>query len=392
MRIIPIFLIGIGLLTACTTEPERPDDTPMEEPPAPPVLVCEESCTKDADCAPVPMDAPAGARSVCCLDGDKPDALDVCGTSNRCVLTNMPAYVAATNHSTTTCQKDSDCVDGGACVGGLCFACAIAPMGDPAAKNSYCKDPARPYCVFDATDPGLTSCSECIDDTQCAGNKAGNHRCATVPVPATAAPFGTENPTGSVNLCSCDQDSSCKEKGKNTCRAEGCVCTTDAGCADGETCLLGVCLACADNAGCAAKDDGDPATPNPTKCFGGGAPGAYCGCTKDSECKDGTFCDVESGTCSECRTNADCTGDLPVCVGAGGAGAFCGCGKNADCAGDPGGAICDVESGSCTGCLTDADCTAQKLGSVCAEGSCTCSAGTECAAAKSAPALNWVCE
>ena len=383
MRIIPIFLIGIGLLTACTTEPERPDDTPEEEPPPAPVLVCEEACAADADCGPVPADAPVGARSVC-------------GADKRCVLTHVPFYVASSNHTTTTCAADADCGDG-ACVGGLCFACAVPEMGDPTQPSKYCKEPGRPFCVFDATDPGLTSCSECIDDAQCAGSKTGSHRCASVPVPATAAPFGNDPATGTVNLCVCDTDASCKEPGRNTCRAEGCVCTTDEGCATGESCFFGVCTACSDDASCAAKDDGDPATPNPAKCFGGGAPGAYCGCTRDTQCAptsagDPTFCDVPTGTCVECRTNADCKGDLPVCVGAGAAGAFCGCGKNADCAGSGAGAICNVEAGTCTECVEDADCSAQKLGSVCAEGSCTCSAGTECAAPKSAPGLKWVCE
>ncbi len=420
MRIIPIFLIGIGLLTACTTEPERPDDTPMEEPPPAPVLVCEESCTKDADCAPVPAGAPAEAKSVCCLDGDKEGALDVCGPSNRCLVTHLDVTVDTSNHPTTTCQKDADCGDG-ACIGGLCFACAVPPMGDATKPSKYCKDPKRPYCVFDATDPGLTSCSECVDDTQCAGNKSGNNRCAAVPVPETAAPFGSDAATGTVNLCVCNQDSSCKEVGKNSCRAEGCVCSSDAGCATGEACYFGVCVACGSDAGCKAKDDGDPSTPNPGKCFGGGAPGAYCGCTKDAECgADGdgnpTFCEKTTGTCIACRTNTDCKGELNVCINGGKADAtcgcnantkcanglkciapgtadsFCGCAKNADCKDDPAGGICDTMSGKCTQCVMDADCTAQKLGDVCSEGACTCSAGTQCGAPKSAPALKWVCE
>jgi hypothetical protein len=216
-------------------------------------------------------------------------------------------------------------------------------------------------------------------------------------VPATAAPFGADKQTGTMNACVCDQDSSCKVKGLNTCRAEGCVCSSDEGCAAGESCYFGICTACADDTGCAAKDDGNPATPNPTKCFGGGAPGAYCGCVADSECAataggDPTFCDKDSGTCVPCRKDADCKGDLPVCVGKGAAGSVCGCAKNADCANSSAGPICNTEASACTGCVKDADCVAQKLGSVCVEGSCSCTAGTECNAAKTAPGLKWVCE
>src|SRR5688500_11307289 len=129
MRTIPIFLIGIGLLAACTTEPDRPRYEPDPEPP--PVLVCEESSAKDADCGELPADAPAGARVACCLDGDGEGDADVCGTSNRCLLVGAAGFPGAGAPGTfgTVCQSDDDCDDGLACGGGLCVACL--PPKDP---------------------------------------------------------------------------------------------------------------------------------------------------------------------------------------------------------------------------------------------------------------------
>jgi hypothetical protein len=345
---------------------------------------------------------------------------------------------------TPVCQDDSDCEAGQACGAGLCVACL--PPKDPTQPSKYCTDEDKPLCFFDPANPAAASCGNCLSDAECAERGDGNTRCAAVPFPANAPPFGTAEAQGVEYMCSCETNAQCTVTGKSLCRAEGCVCSDNRGCADNEACVAGACVACQRDSDCAGKpDDGDPATLPKTQCIGEGTTAAKCGCSDHSECEpdaagNATYCHEDSGTCIPCSKDDHCgnggkciNGGKPEaecacendgqceddkkCFGPGAAGAYCGCTTNDNCVDDPAGpicnketgvcaecatnshcaespagAICDTATGTCTGCVMDTDCVEQKLGSVCVEGSCSCAAGGECAAPNSSAALTWVCE
>jgi Cys-rich repeat protein len=289
MRLIPIFIVCLGISAisaACTSKPERET---LEPPPEPePVATCQEACAASEDCAD---------GSVCCLDAA------VCGAKNRCVA----------------CASDADCGDL------LCVAGACAPCREDA---DCAGSPAGELC-----NPDTNACVACLDDSVCAAGERCN----------------------SSGQCSCGSSARCTEPGLGLCRDEGCVCSDDSGCPTGaKTCILGVCVACADDTHCGADE----------KCFAASSIAAYCGCTKDEQCGSGK-CEVTSGAC------VACLGD-------------------ADCAGSAAGSKCAIEGGFiCVQCLSDADCAE---GASCAEGVCTCSDASECEADNSSASLDWVCE
>jgi hypothetical protein len=238
----------------------------------------------------------------------------------------------------TQCKTDAECGPGGHCSEGTCFACT---------EDAHCAaSPKGKLCAFDPTSPAATTCGECLADADCKDSPKGN-RC------------------GPDFQCACTDAAKHCAAPNALCRQEGCVCSEDAGCTKGaKKCELGVCIACAADADCADFDDGDPATPLPTKCFDGGTLGAYCGCAADAECTSG-LCDVMSGTCVECKVSADC-------------------------AGNPAGEVC--LGGSCGQCETDQHCVDTKRGSACVDGACTCGSAAECNPNITGSALSWVCE
>lgn len=343
MRTIPIFLFGFGLLAACTTEPKN-------RPYYGPAPVCQETCEKDSDCDGL----------VCCLNKED------CGADHQCV----------------ECKSNAQCGDG-VCFAGTCVEC----VGDADCKGNANGPHCTPY----------NTCAECADDRHCQNAEAGS-RC------------------GDDFTCKCDTDKDCKEPGFGLCRAEGCVCSDDSACPNGpKDCQHGVCVVCSTDEHCQELVDDDPTTPDKTKCFAPGTVSAFCGCADDSQCEEGTFCNVETGQCVACTKNEHCTEpganvcidagkptaacgcdvetkcpDGRKCVSPGATGAFCGCTKDSHCPDDE---VCNAATGLCQQCVKDADCKALKLGSVCTEeGTCSCTADSECKAKTSAPGLGWVCE
>lgn len=210
----------------------------------------------------------------------------------------MEQAVAAALVCQEACGTDADCADGTVCgEAGRCIPCNT----DGDCDSGTCVEGA---------------CVECTSNDDCAGNENGT-RCSA---------GGT---------CICATDDEC-EAPMGLCRATGCVCGEDAGCAGigPEICSFGACVTCDDDSHCA---DG------PSKCFAGGSPSSFCGCAADSECP----------------------------------------------AGAP---FCDTETGSCLTCKADSDCVDAQLGDTCDGGSCTCTAASQCGGATSNPGAEWVCE
>lgn len=123
--------------------------------------------------------------------------------------------------------------------------------------------------------------------------------------------------TNSVGACSSDSD--CELLGTRCDLTQSrCVCVTDDACSSGFFCnSVGICQ-------------------------------EKRGCSINSECEDGTFCDIESGLCL--TDPGEPSLDSP-------------CGLSSHC---PYGSVC--QNGTCTeGCFNDGDCT---LGQICLDGVC----------------------
>ncbi len=275
------FLIGIVVLAACTTEPDkRPDLSPA---------VCQESCEKPADCA---------KGSTCCTEPDK------CGADHRCVA----------------CTASDQC-EGGVCLLGACVECE---------KDANCKGNENgSHCSPENT------CVACASDTQCKGN-AGGERCSSTYVCSCAQDKDCKQP--GLGLCRdegcvCSDDTGCPD-GASTCELGVCISTAVA-CAKDAECLTGksICLAggtpaascgCKDDSECGTTDEEPPHCAKGTgacvtcvddaqcgkggKCLSPGTPEASCGCIKNADCAAPTpICNTETGLCQECLEGKDCT-------------------------------------------------------------------------------------
>jgi Cys-rich repeat protein len=153
------------------------------------------------------------------------------------------------------------------------------------------------YCL-----PGVSTCVECIDDSQC----------------------------GPGRIC----DST------HNCRA-GCSGTSPA-CAGGEVCDVdaGTCVGCLSNANCTQPPVCNPATKS---CVG---------CLTGTDCHGSTLvCDPQTMTCVQCDADNDC-----------GAGKLCqnhacvpGCSQSHSAC--PNNQVCDTASGKCVACVDDSQCS-----------------------------------
>jgi hypothetical protein len=147
----------------------------------------------------------------------------------------------------------------------------------------------------------------------------------------------------------CDSDRDCSALGLICDRAVGVCgeCSTDAECAAGEACLLGLC--------------------DPTRT-----------CTTSRECP-GLVCDAAVGRCVECVDPADCPSPL-VCRADGrcAATAATGCTSDGDCAVG----VCDIPSMTCVECLIDGDCTppetCRTTTNTCENPTCGCVSNADC--------------
>jgi hypothetical protein len=151
----------------------------------------------------------------------------------------------------------------------------------------------------------------------------------------------------------------------------GCVGDQDCGYAPGTVCIVSAQICgCNGDAQCVGAPLGDQCLPNHTcGCTDAGACASAigaacvaatrtCGCGDDSECDGGERCDVATGACVACLTNADCPGpDADLCA----------------------------PTHACTSCLTQADCASSALGPRCGADGCGCAGDFECATSERGP-------
>lgn len=221
-------------------------------------------------------------------------------------------------------------------------------------------------------------CQGCLDDTHCTGGLKCHPKTATCTECTSSADCANKtNRTrcNSKGTCICAVDSECTTPHMQLCRAQGCVCSDNLGCAGtaAETCYWGLCAACTEDAGCASGE----------VCLNPGTADAACGCGSDANCADDTpYC--LDAACVGCKEDSHCPGGFCVnnaCVE---------CTKNADCESKP---FTRCMSGACV-CKTDAECTTAKLGGICnaSDGTCYCNAATECGDVPAGSSLQWACQ
>jgi hypothetical protein len=155
----------------------------------------------------------------------------------------------------------------------------------------------------------------------------------------------------------CAKDEDCNRFGSTgaVCVRPGqfCGCASDTNCATnpaGRTCLASQKCGCQQASDCSGSSAGPACAPSTHQC----------GCGADTDCKGALpRCDVATGRCVACASNADCT--------------------------DPDFAACDPDSHSCTSCFVDADCARSSLGRYCYNGICRCRSDGECTTSPRGP-------
>jgi hypothetical protein len=249
----------------------------------------------DTDCGGGTCGA-CGVGKVCTVD------LDCTTTTCRgghCKCTTNADCAAGTHCSLGACMANATCSDGATdgaetdvdCGGGTCATCGVGKrcMGDTDCSTLTCRGNVC-KCTTNADCPSNTHCSlgMCMANATCSdGVKNG----AETDVDCGGGTCGT---CGVGKVCAVDTDCTTV-----TCRGNVCKCTTNADCAAGQHCSLGMCLAnatCSDGTKNGAEADVD--------CGGGtcGACGVGKACAIDTDCTTLTC----RGNVCKCTTNADC--------------------------------------------------------------------------------------
>lgn len=350
------------------------------------------TCSPDGGLSPNP---PCGAGGEC-------DAPLFCNTAtNECVscLDNSQCTSAAPVCDTTT---------------GRCIECRAA---------SDCTAPAA-QCKTDPVDSRENRCVECLETRHCAGGEVcdtDTNQCtvqcngsASDQCPADKPACDTQ--AGICVQCVSNQQCSGATPQCDTARNVCVACTQDTHCSTGQVCDEGSCVACRDDDHCggttaycdtptnscvACLDDTHCTARNNSRCVSNGHTCAPCTrdaqceedapfcreglcveCRENGDCGEGGLCDVASGQCGECNSDADCTtADRARCDIA--THTCTGCTEGAQCAGKPGiGALCREADGVCVDCTNNAECSADPARSLCSPaGECIpCTADVDCAA------------
>jgi len=440
-------------------------------------------CASDADCkGSTPICDKAVGKCVACktnADCDKSEYGSVCdttGTSAKCKCSTdadcKGTYPLGGKCNTTTnkchCLADGDCA--GNAHGKTCYKatststtgrctckadgeCTKAPYTKcalPLSSSSYmyCMEPCTKDAdctlssVLTKCNQGTGKCVACTSDADCTGSKnkcdQGKGVCVGCKTNADCAnsPDGTFCDTsGSSSSCKCKDDSHCKgsypwgnkcRKSSTTATTGTCRCDTNANCTgnpNGPTCytLYNKCT-CKANADCKKAPY--------TNCFVPYSSATYSHCQKackaDTDCPSGLKCNVGTGSCYQCKTDADCTGTKKLCKAATGVCVACkadkdctsttykyclladnkcvACKADADCASNTTNKYCVPTTGSCiqcktnahcateefektcdatSGCVeckTDANCGVNSLGNKCSGTICVCATDADCAA------------
>jgi hypothetical protein len=205
------------------------------------------------------------------------------------------------------CLTQSDCFANYSCVDGVCCtspcsgSCDVCSVALGATTDGHCA-------VFAARKPGIPSCAGNLLCDGLSGNCpsvcTSDSLCAAGSYCTSAGTCATSKATGQ----SCDPTTDCKN-------SASCALCQSGNCADGFCCNVpcdGSCESCAAatsvgaDGTCSAVDVRTPSTPTPLLplgCPGGvlcngttrSCPG---GCTLDTQCLGGNYCDVSLGVCS----------------------------------------------------------------------------------------------
>ena len=253
--------------------------------------------------------------------------------------------------SVPLCRDVVPCTGDSTCAASNCVECRTG--GDCPASARIC-DPSTHECVACAAD------GDCPDTLpRC---HPDNHTCEQCLDPAhCTAPTQCDLTTSRCTGCASNGD--CNSS-TGLCRTTDGVCveclTSDTECANGTHCEVqsGACVECIDSATCLeagaahCERDANPATP---------ASRFTCvACASDEDCAGktgiGAFCHP-SGTCVECRTNQACGADplRPRCSDEGSCGP---CAEDGDCTTVTGRQACrsDGASATCVECTNDEHC------------------------------------
>ncbi len=334
-----------------------------------------------------------------------------CPRGNPAVVCQSDADCAGTGR--TICGRPGlpntcvECYADNTCASGLCLAdgtCGQCGPSAPCARGQVCGDDGKcaDGCATETAGcagggfclAGSSDCVECATDFHCGTGRicSPNHTCT--------AGCSAQNPT-------CPPGQICDPSGKI---CVGCLSSADCTSPQLPSCnpATSTCVACVSNSDCHAPTSTcNPATHACVACLGdtGCALGTVCqgnaciaGCTATHGCAGGLLCDVPSGLCVACLTDAQCGGAVPRCdlsthacvaclPGATDncpSGDYCradhvcerGCKTSADC----GGYACLADH-SCSGCTADSQCVA---GKICSSGACiaACGPSNPCGAGK----------
>lgn len=265
----PLFPVcNNGLCVQCSLGP----DGAQKGCPDPEAPACyKSSCQQcdpdrgDADCAGAPGGtfcarvSPAGASdSYQCVE---------CVSDAYCAgsVAGRP-YCDPAAHACAACDGDHPCLDGNACIGGLCQQCGDG-LDCPAGSGTHC---AGGQCV------------ECSDSSEC-GNPA--------------APY-----CAAGKCVACRGDGDCGgSPGAPRCLPDGSACVA---CVDSVDCMADPARYCGAEHTCVACDAAHPCSAPTPVCLGG----ARCAeCASSADC-GGKPC-LAGNTCGDCATNCDC-GDV----------------------------------------------------------------------------------
>lgn len=296
------------------------------------------------------------------------------GADNTCAFQQTAEFVACLQGG-TGCKADTDCPKGLACVNGTCEAQAQCDASRPCPPDAVCKNG---QCV--PVDPVCKAASDCPEGQYCIDGRCqyAQNDCKQ----------DSDCPAGWRCELACLPCVGCECLGR--CVPGGTGCGTDQACPAGQACVNGVCQVI-----CTPSEEVCDGIDN--NCDGQVDEGCAGGCTFDTECRAGEWCDhspydemvgccvpldpsgagcppdypVCPGTCrlqeGRCWTDADCPPPTS-CVGA----------QTCDC---PDGAMCKCAppmAGSCQAgplpCASDADCLPDQA---CVNGLCVAIPGCQ---------------
>ena len=285
------------------------------------------------------------------------------------------------------CDSNSDCKAGYRCneIVGLCAQSSTNACDPDNCAKAGAEEYAGNACIDDGVGGKMCGCgkdAECNTGYTCKANS-----CVKVQDSSSCKDADCAAATGGKYI-----GEKCVKDGNDQI---SCGCTSNSECKDGYRCVIAYMYCTIDENACDASKCAAMSSYSyyGNACVDNGYGGKMCGCTKDSECKDGYKCDTTYKVCEAAATctNSKCkamTGDDyigNVCVDGYGGEKMCGCITNSDCKSgykcNPTMMMCYPTSSSCDA----SKCAAMDnyYGSACVDNGsgsevCGCTKNTDC--------------